>query len=275
MISVCVPVGNNRERNLNLVLYSLTRQTFRDFEVIVVTDAREPGGVLDVCAKYNKKLDLRAYVNRLSPKVNLGAYNRNMAADRADFGFFVFLDSGVVLHPSAMWYYAEGFTNFPNRAILGVYHWLPPWNVREEDVNEWDGLTRLPFEIPKEPGCRWGPDPRWEDFQKTGPDRLYCDYKRALHILGGNFGVSRRCFEHVGGFWTELTRGIDGAFGLAFMQAGFSWSYDKRIVGLHLYHEAEAEAFQEDPSPKTIARFHSDESWLGQMKEDKGWPWIE
>jgi hypothetical protein len=128
--------------------------------------------------------------------------------------------------------------------------------------------------IPKEPGCRWGPDLRWRDFWKTDPDRLYCDYPRALHILGGNFGVSRRCFEHVGGFWTELTRGIDGAFGLAFMQAGFSWSYDSRIIGLHLWHEPEAEAFQEDPFPKIIERFHADESWLGQMKGDKGWPWM-
>lgn len=275
MISICIPVGNNREKNLGLALYALTKQTFRDFEVVVVTDAREPGGVQDVCAQFARKLDLRCYVNKLSPKVNLGAYNRNMAADRADYGFFVFLDSGVVLHKSALWHYAEGFTNFPNRAILGVYHWMPPWDVKEQDIDQWEEIARLPFEAPGGPGDRWGPDPRWPYFQRTSPDRLYCDYERSLSILGGNFGVSRRCFEHVGGFWTELTRGIDGAFGMAFHQAGFSWSYDKRIVGLHLWHEAEAEAFQEDPLPKISARFHADDSWLGQMRKDKGWPWME
>lgn len=259
-ISVIIPVGAGREDNLRLALYGLSLQSYRDFEIVIVTN--------------DEKLELGYYVPNDKP--NLGAVNRNRGVEIAKHDRLVFIDSDVVLHRDALLYYEEGFDNFENRAILGLYHWLPPMIVTEQDIVEWDAFidAKLP---PKDAAFRHniGRDTREPFFNQTHQDRLYCDYKRSLSCLSGNMGISRACFEHAGGFDEELPRGVDGAFGMALCSAGHSWSYDKRIVGGHLYHERYMPAMELDPFPRIIARWHSDNSWIGKCTWGKTWEWTE
>ena len=258
-ISVIIPVGAGREDNLRLALYGLSLQSYRDFEIVIVTN--------------DEKLELGYYVPNDKP--NLGAVNRNRGVEIAKNDRLVFIDSDVVLHRDALLYYEEGFDNFENRAILGLYHWLPPMTVTEEDIKEWDRFIGADLPLTKPPPYRHnvGRDGREQFFELTHQDRLYCDYKRSLSCLSGNMGISRACFEHAGGFDEELPRGVDGAFGMALCSAGHSWSYDKRIVGGHLYHERYMPAMELDPFPRIIARWHSDNSWIGKCTWGKTWEW--
>ena len=89
--SIIVPVYN-RPDEVNELLDSLTRQTFTDFEVIIVED----GSTLDchsVAASYLGRLPLHYY-----EKPNSGpGQSRNYGAEHARGDFLIVLDSDVVL----------------------------------------------------------------------------------------------------------------------------------------------------------------------------------
>ena len=89
--SFIIPVYN-RPDEVDELLDSLTRQTLRGFEVIVVED----GSAIpcrDVCAKYAARLDLHYYA-----KPNSGpGQSRNYGVERAVGEYVIILDSDVVV----------------------------------------------------------------------------------------------------------------------------------------------------------------------------------
>ena len=89
--SIIVPVFN-RPDEVDELLESLTRQTLKDFEVIIVEDgSKKP--CKDVCDKYANILDLHYYY-----KDNSGpGQSRNYGAERATGEWLIVLDSDVVL----------------------------------------------------------------------------------------------------------------------------------------------------------------------------------
>ena len=89
--SIIVPVFN-RPDEVDELLESLTRQTCKDFEVIVVEDGSQIN-CKDVCDKYANILDLHYYA-----KPNSGpGQSRNYGAERANGEWLIVLDSDVVL----------------------------------------------------------------------------------------------------------------------------------------------------------------------------------
>ena len=92
--SIIVPVYN-RPDEVDELLQSLTQQTFRDMEVVIVEDgSTQP--CENVVRKYAGKLPLRYYT-----KENSGpGPTRNYAAERSQGDFLIFLDSDCVLPPS-------------------------------------------------------------------------------------------------------------------------------------------------------------------------------
>ena len=91
--SIIVPVYN-RPDEVDELLQSLTQQTFRDMEVVIVED----GSSLpcdSVVQKYAGKLQLRYFT-----KENSGpGPTRNFAAEHSQGEFLIFLDSDCVLPP--------------------------------------------------------------------------------------------------------------------------------------------------------------------------------
>ena len=89
--SIIVPVYN-RPDEVDELLESLTKQTLKDFEVIIV----EYGSIKpckDVCEKYANILDLHYYA-----KENSGpGQSRNYGAERSNGEWLIILDSDVVL----------------------------------------------------------------------------------------------------------------------------------------------------------------------------------
>lgn len=273
-LSVIIPVGDGREKNLALVFHALQNQTFKNFEVILCCDGAR--GVTGMPSIDFPDLHMTySWVPRQGP-VNLGALNRNRGTRLAHTDQFVFLDSDVVLNPDALKVYAEGFWNFPTRAICGPYHWLPPMEVTTDDLdNNWDAFIagKLPHTQKPPYTHRVGGDPRLVPWESVSSDALFCDYRRSIMMLSGNLAVHRKVYDGAGGFWEELQYGIDGAFGLATYQAGFSWSFDGRAVGYHLYHERSKGIVGGESMKKIRERFHSDTTWLGQMDTTVGWHW--
>ncbi len=91
--SLLIPVYN-RPDEVDELLDSLTRQTCKDFEVVVVDDGSTVP-CADVVTRYTDRLDLHYYA-----KTNSGpGQTRNYAADRAQGEYLVILDSDVVLPP--------------------------------------------------------------------------------------------------------------------------------------------------------------------------------
>ena len=89
--SIIVPVYN-RPDEVEELLESLTRQTFRDFETIIVEDGSEVT-CRSVCDKYKDRLPLSYY-----EKANSGpGQSRNYGAERAKGEYLIILDSDVVL----------------------------------------------------------------------------------------------------------------------------------------------------------------------------------
>ncbi len=91
--SIIVPVYN-RPDEVNELLESLTQQTFRNFEVVVVED----GSTLpcqDVCDRYTDVLDIHYF---LKPNSGPGQ-SRNYGAERAKGEYLLVLDSDCVLPP--------------------------------------------------------------------------------------------------------------------------------------------------------------------------------
>lgn len=89
--SILVPVYN-RPNEVDELLDSLTKQTFNDFEVIIVDDGSEDR-CEDVCTSYQCKLNIHYYY-----KPNEGpGQTRNFAAAKAVGEYFLILDSDVLL----------------------------------------------------------------------------------------------------------------------------------------------------------------------------------
>ena len=89
--SIIVPVYN-RPDEVDELLESLTNQSVKDFEVIIVEDGSSIP-CKEVCDKYADKLDLHYY-----NKPNSGpGQSRNYGAERANGEYVIVLDSDVVL----------------------------------------------------------------------------------------------------------------------------------------------------------------------------------
>ena len=89
--SIIVPVFN-RPDEVDELLQSLTEQTLKDFEVIIVEDGSQKP-CKDVCDKYAERLDLKYFM-----KPNSGpGQSRNYGAERARGEWLIVLDSDVVL----------------------------------------------------------------------------------------------------------------------------------------------------------------------------------
>lgn len=89
--SIIVPVYN-RPDEVDELLESLCKQSFKDFEVIVVEDGSSVA-CKEVCDKYMERLDLKYFL-----KQNSGpGQSRNYGAERSKGEYLIVLDSDVVL----------------------------------------------------------------------------------------------------------------------------------------------------------------------------------
>ena len=206
--SIIIPVYNRPDEVAEL-LESLTKQTDKGFEVLIIEDGSAVP-CKEVCEQYADKLDLHYYF-----KPNSGrSETRNYGMERANGDWFIIYDSDVIVPPQ---YIAT---------------------VREE-------LAKNPVD------CYGGPDAAdnsFSDVQKainysmtsimtTGGIRGATKNKEKFSPRSFNMGISRKCFETVGGYKNMIGEDID--MSIRIKDAGFkttlipeAYVYHKRRVDL-------------------------------------------
>ena len=207
--SIVIPVYNRPDEVAEL-LESLSKQTDKGFEVLVIEDGSSVP-CEEICKQYEKQLDLHYYF-----KPNSGrSETRNYGIARAAGDWFIIYDSDVIVPPQ---YIAT---------------------VRE-------ALAQQP-----EVDCYGGPDAAdssFSDVQKainysmtsimtTGGIRGATKNKAKFSPRSFNMGISRKCFETVGGYKNMIGEDID--LSIRIQQAGFqttlipeAYVYHKRRVDL-------------------------------------------
>ena len=272
--SVIIPTTGGRLKNLDLVLCSLANQYFpkNDYEIIIVNDAGEPE-VKDLVASYKGQFGKIIYIYspkfvpiplpQISPapieiaitiwgeggeliKIVPNEQPRNKGARQAEGGLYIFADSDVILSPSALPLYNQDMSDNPNRIVLGIYHWLHPMKIAKEDiVNRFDDIIhhqieKIPLNRPQTHNiCR---DMRLKDFESTTPNEVHQQpghLSDGLACFSGNICWPKDLFWGIGGYDNHLHAGAheDGLSGLEAYFKSYGISYDKRIIGGHLYHD--------------------------------------
>ena len=204
LFSIIVPVYN-RPDEMSELLESLTKQTDKGFEVLVLED----GSSLPcdkVCKQYEDRLDLHYYFMPGTGR----SERRNYGMSHAKGEWCILFDSDVIVPPQ---YIAT---------------------VRAE-------LAKMP-----EIDCFGGPDAAddsFSDVQKainysmtsimtTGGIRGAMKNKEKFSPRSFNMGISKKCFETVGGYKNIISEDID--LSMRIKEAGFK---TRLIPEAYVYHK--------------------------------------
>lgn len=205
LFSVIVPVYN-RPHEIDELLESLTKQTFPNFEVLIVEDgSSEPSDT--IVQKYVDRLDLRYYT-----KPNSGqGFSRNFGFERARGEYLVVFDSDCIIPP----HYFETV----ERAL------------RTDPFDVWGGPDRA--------------HPSFSMLQRainysmtspltTGGIRGEKQMVDTWHPRSFNMGIHRNVYQATGGY-TRTRKGEDIDLSIRIRKAGYrirllsdAWVYHKR-----------------------------------------------
>ena len=173
--SIIVPVFN-RPDEVDELLESLSSQTLRDFEVVIVEDGSQVP-CKDVCDKYANILDLHYYF-----KENSGpGQSRNYGVERAQGEYVIILDSDAVTPPGFMQAIDDELKRQPTDA------WGGPDAAHESFSDIQKAISYAMTSFFTTGGIRGG---------KKQLDKKF--YPRSF-----NLGVRREVYQQLGGFTTE------------------------------------------------------------------------
>lgn len=189
--SIIIPVYN-RPDEVDELLQSLTRQTFRDFEVLVVEDGSSVP-CRDVVGKYNEQLLLRYF-----EKPNSGpGQTRNYGAERSQGEYLIILDSDCILPPDYLAAVEKELQTAPADAFGGPDRAHKSFSDIQKAIN----YSMTSFFTTG--GIRGG---------KKKMDKFY---PRSF-----NMGVRREVYLKLGGF-SKMRFGEDIDFSIRIFKAGY------------------------------------------------------
>ncbi|MBS0001399.1 MAG: glycosyltransferase [Cyclobacteriaceae bacterium] len=202
--SIIIPVYN-RPDEIDELLDSLTRQTYQNFEVIVVED----GSTIpckEVIEKYLQRLDL-AYFE----KKNEGqGFARNYGYERAEGDYFIVFDSDCLIPPD----YLEEVNRSLNLNYLDAY----------------GGPDRAhPSFTPVQKAISHS----MTSFLTTGGTRGNKKGIGPFHPRSFNMGISPEVFKKTGGYIMPF-KGEDIEFSIRINKTGFKTGL---IPGAYVYHK--------------------------------------
>jgi len=233
LYSVIIPVYN-RPEEIQELLESLTRQSYRQFEVLIIED-----GSSDTCKNvvldYQNQLDIRYYFKENSGQ----GFSRNYGFKRAKGDYFVIFDSDCLV-PN---HYFSAVTDF----------------IENRRIDFWGGPDRA--------------HPDFTDIQKainfsmtsvltTGGIRGRKKHLGNYHPRSFNMGISREAFEKSGGF--KITRkGEDIEFSIRLEKLGFTSAYIEKAYVYHKRRTSLSEFYKQlhffGRARINIGRFYPDE----------------
>ncbi len=211
--SIIIPVYN-RPDEVDELLASLTRQSVRDFEVIVVEDGSQTT-CRDVCDRYSAQLDLHYYA-----KPNSGpGQSRNYGVERAQGEYVIILDSDVVLPDGYLAAVSRELEQRPADAFGG------PDSAHDSFTPTQKAISYSMTSFFTTGGIRGG---------KKKLDKFY---PRSF-----NMGVRRDVYNRLGGF-SKMRFGEDIDFSIRIFKAGCScrlfpeaWVWHKRRTDFRKFY---------------------------------------
>jgi len=189
--SVIIPVYN-RPNELDELLETLTRQTFKDFEAIVVED----GSAIKsdkVVEKYSGLLDIKYFHKQNSGQ----GFTRNFGFEKASGAYFVIFDSDILVPP----HYFETIDR----------------EIAKRRLDAFGGPDREhPSFTPVQKAISYS----MTSLLTTGGIRGGKKRLASFHPRSFNMGLSRKVYESCGGF--AITRmAEDLEFSIRIIRAGF------------------------------------------------------
>ena len=209
--SIIVPVYN-RPDEVDELLESLSNQTHRDFEVIIVED----GSMIpckDVCDKFAGILDLHYYYKDKSGP----GQSRNYGAERANGEWLIVLDSDVVL--------PDGYVAAINESLTSCDAWGGPDAAHPDFTPVQKAISYSMTSFFTTGGIRGGSSPLGGN-KRGALDKFF---PRSY-----NMGVRRDVWNQLGGF-SKMRFGEDIDFSYRIVEAGYktalipeAWVWHKR-----------------------------------------------
>lgn len=210
--SIVIPVYNRPDEIYEL-LKSLTKQTYTDFEVLIIEDGSEKTSK-EVVKKFSDALDIRYYL-----KENTGqGFSRNYGFERANGDYFVVFDSDCII---------------PEHYFKTVNQFLS-----QNSVDAWGGPDHaLPSFTPLQKAINFS----MTSILTTGGIRGSKKNLGEFHPRSFNMGISREVFWKTGGY--KITRmGEDLEFSMRIIKSGFksiliedAFVYHKRRTNLRQF----------------------------------------
>lgn len=189
-LSIIVPVYN-RPDEVSELLESLSKQTDKDFEVLIIED----GSSLrceDVCKQYEGKLDIHYYF-----KPNSGrSETRNYGMDRASGNYFIIFDSDCIM-PSE---YIETVKRYLNEDYVDCYGGPDAADSSFNDMQK--AISYAMTSMLTTGGIRGAT----KNVNKFSPRSF-------------NMGISKEVYEKIGGYKNMIGEDIDLSFRIK--EAGF------------------------------------------------------
>jgi len=201
--SVIIPLYN-RPAEIDELLDSLTQQSFRNFEVIVVEDGSTETSK-DVINKYQNKLTIRYF-----DKPNEGpGPTRNYGAKKAKGDYFVFFDSDCIIPED----YFESVDEFLSNNYKDAYGGPDKAHKNFTPIQKAINYSMT-------------------SFLTTGGIRGRKSSLEKFHPRSFNMGISRSAFEKLGGF-TRMRFGEDIDLSIRLHKANFTSCLIKKAGVFH------------------------------------------
>lgn len=210
--SIIVPVYN-RPDEVDELLESLCKQSFKDFEVIIVEDGSSVN-CKDVCSKYMERLNMKYFM-----KQNSGpGLSRNYGAERSSGEYLIVLDSDVVLPEGYLQAVEDELQRQPADAFGG------PDRAHNSFTDTQKAISYSMTSFFTTGGIRGG---------KKKLDKFY---PRSF-----NMGIRRESYMKLGGF-SKMRFGEDIDFSIRIFKAGYkcrlfpeAWVWHKRRTDMRKF----------------------------------------
>ena len=202
--SVVIPVYN-RPEEIRELLESLTKQTYDDFEVLIIEDGSE-NDCKDIVESFNQQLDIRYYYKENSGQ----GFSRNYGFEQAKGDYFVVFDSDCLI--------PEHY--FETVCIHLSTNKLDAWGGPDKAHDSFSTLQKAISYSMTSPFT-------------TGGIRGNKRHAGTFHPRSFNMGISKEVFEETSGY--NITRmGEDIEFSLRIINHGFKTGL---IPDAYVYHK--------------------------------------
>ncbi|MGM0547093.1 MAG: glycosyltransferase [Bacteroidota bacterium] len=202
--SIIIPVYN-RPHEVDELLNSLTKQSYQNFEVLIIEDGSEDR-CESIVERYSDQLNIKYYFKENSGQ----GFSRNYGFKRANGDYFIVFDSDCLI-PS---HYFETVNNYLQEHDLDAY------GGPDREHESFTPIQKAISYVMTSPFT-------------TGGIRGNKTHAGTFHPRSFNMGISREVFEKTGGY--RITRkGEDIEFSIRIIKHGFKTGL---IPDAYVYHK--------------------------------------